>query len=164
MPEYHFDVAHPDRPDWLWFLFSSDDGDEWAGAFRQGFNPLWSGIVSGDNRHFYVLSGGVGYCLDVEDREVTAILHGFYTSVIAIPGTSATAFADFDKVTIVGPSGPIWLTPRLAWDGIRLVSATPSQISGIAETGQGPADDRTFQIDLLERSVAGGYTKDFPPE
>ncbi len=164
MPERHFAIEHPERPDWLWFVFMSDDGDEWAGAFRQGFNSLWSAIVSGDDHHFYVLSGGVAYCLDADVRDVTAILRGLYTSVIAIPGTSDAAFADSNDVTIAGPSGLIWRTGRLAWDGVRFVSATPSRVTGVAETGHGPADDRTFQIDLVTRSFTGGYTKDFPPE
>lgn len=111
--------------------------------------------------HAVVVAGGC-YCVDLESQEISFTLASpSYTDVIAIPNTSRAALADFDAVTIIDTVGVEWTTPRIAWDGVRFTAATERNVIGVAETGHGAFDERSFQIDLAKREVTGGYVHIF---
>lgn len=162
--EHHFDMPSPESSNWCWVRFESEEGAEWFGCFREGCAHQRIKTASGDGLHFYILAGGCGYCIDAETSRLLGVLDtSLLTDVLAIPGTRDAAFADFSSVEIVSPEGIKWETPRIAWDGIRLLSASPTEVSGFAETSHGPGGDRLFRLDLVNKTVEGGYANDFVP-
>jgi hypothetical protein len=152
--ERHFDIPNPESSRWQWVRFESEDGDRWFGCFRQGQTSSHSKIVSPDDRFAYVLAGGVLYTIDAQEKALNAVdAAAQLTDVIAIPGTTKAACADFTRVIVTSPAGREWESPRIAWDGIRFIFATPDEIHGIAETAHGPQDEMSFRVDLRERIV-----------
>jgi hypothetical protein len=156
MPEHQFEAGDTSR--WLWIIFSAE-GDEWAAALRCGSQASWQKMATPDHRHFFVLAGGVCYVIDAESQRLAAsVEERLFADLIAIPGTHLAAVADHVRVAIVGLDGMVWMTPRIAWDGVRLIDATEMRIVGIAEGGHGIAEDEcSFEIDLRTRAVTGGH-------
>ena len=137
-------------------------GSPWSGCFRAGSSHRAArAIATADGRNVFVVLGGLWYCIDAEMKVLLRTSEDVgYSDVISIPGTPRVAIADFTKVTIASPEATIWVSPRIAWDGVRLTSASPTTIVGIAETGHGSDGDREFRIDLKSLTVLGGYVRE----
>lgn len=162
--EHSFETDAGESSAWSWVRFEDSEADDWYGAFKQGRVNRWHGIASADRRHYFIIVGGVLYCVDAAQRVLVCTPAGWsFQDVLAIPHTEQVAVADLTKVAILDPRGLVWKTPRVAWDGVRLLSATESFIKGIAETGHGPSEEAAFTIDLRSRETVGGHMKDFEP-
>jgi len=160
--EYSFATDAAKSSAWSWVHFEHPEGDEWYGSFKEGRVNRWRGIASADQRHFFIIVCGVLYCVDSAERALLCTLAGWsFQDVLVIPHSDHVAIADLTDIGILSPRGLVWRTPRVAWDGVRLLSATESLVEGIAETGHGPSGDVAFTIDLRSRSVVGGHMKDF---
>jgi len=147
---------------WIWIRFDSPDGDSWAGSFRAGRVAEWTKVVFADDWHAFVLAAGVCYSVDAEQRQLVGTLSGeTFVDVLSIPDGDLVAVADEIRVVICNPSGVLWTTDRIAWDGIRLLVASKDMITGVAETAHGPMEERPFTIDLSTGTVTGGYTEYF---
>ena len=148
--------------EWRWVEFKSAHEESWVGSFRAGRLPTFNSLACPDGRYVFVLAGGVWYCVDAQTRELLGCSSTCDSvALLPIPGGSHVAVADMTSVAILEFGRVLWSTPRLAWDGVRLVSASPTEIVGVAETGHGPHDDREFRIDLRARTVAGGHSEAF---
>jgi len=160
--ERHFESPVATTSSWLWVILEHEEGARWYACFRQGRIAHCKAIASADSRNFFVISGGVWYCVDAETQELRSSSgDSEFFDVIVIPGTSFVALADLTSLIIAEPRAILWRTPRIAWDGVRLVSASPTEVLGVAGTGHGPNDDREFRVDLVNRTITGGYAKDF---
>jgi hypothetical protein len=71
------------------------------------------------------------------------------------------AIAGLTAVTVADPDTVAWVSPRIAVDGLRMVTASSTSIVGIAETGHGVDDDREFRVDLGRRTATGGWVAEF---
>jgi len=161
VPEAHF-AAPSAHGTWVWVDFEPSMGSSWCGCFRAGLSHRAArAMVTADGRNMFVVVGGIWYCIDAETKRLVCTSEDFgYSEVISIPGTPRVAIADFTTVTITSPEATIWVSPRIAWDGLRLTSASATTIVGIAETGHGSDGDRKFQIDLKALTVLGGYVRE----
>jgi hypothetical protein len=160
--EKHFEADAADSGEWRWIEFESSDGDIWCARIRSGRIDVFNAIAWADERHAFILAGGVWYCIDAQTKDLRSqSTRGFFSGILPIPGSSRVAIADLSAVTIATPTDILWITPRIAWDGVRLVSSSPTEVVGIAETGHGREGDREFRIDLTSRAVRGGYVEDF---
>lgn len=162
MPERCFETVDGDAARWTWVLFESDEGDRWCGSFREARTRDARAVLSPDDEHFFVIAGGVCYCVRASTMEEAATIDGSaWHAGIALPDRRSVALADYTNVAVVDIDGSSWRTPRVAWDGIQLVHATGTTLFGIAETGHGPAEDRSFTVDLTTREVTGGHAGAF---
>ena len=143
--------------------FTSDEGEVWVASFRAGGIVPGRKLATPDGCHFFVLAGGICCCVDAAAKALTGVLPGpQYQDLVPIPGTDLIAIANWTEVDIASEGGRIvWSTPRLAWDGIRLTHATETHVMGVADNGYGPSGERDFTIDLVSRTVTGGYVADF---
>lgn len=156
MPEHHFQEPAASSSRWLWLQFSSDEGDTWAGAFRAGPNIMVDKAAASGDQIVFVLAGGVCYVVNGSTRRLITSLAGDYTDFLPIPDTESVALADFTSVSIAGTDGVAWATRRIAWDGIRLLQATSTSVSGVAEAHDVEPESR-FEIDLAGRAIRGGH-------
>lgn len=160
--EHSFETDAAESSAWSWVRFEDSEGDDWYGAFKQGRVNRWRGIASADQRHYFVIAAGVLYCVDAAQRVLVSTLAGWsFQDILPIPHAEQVAVADLTEVAILDRLGLVWKTPRIAWDGVRLLSATDSFVEGVAETGHGPSEDAVFTIDLHSRTAVGGHMKDF---
>lgn len=161
IPEHHFESGAADSTRWIWVLFESSEGESWAGSFRASSVGAWQKIATPDGEHFFVIAGGACYVVDARTQHMLRSLEEpDLVDVIAIPETHMVAVADFTSVSIVNSDGIVWSTPRIAWDDIRFVEATDTHVIGIAG-GYDAGLDRQFEIDLLTRTVRGGFLHEF---
>lgn len=161
--EAHFNAPGARSGAWVWVRFESREGESWSGCFRAGrSSPSSRAIASADARHVFVVVGGLAYCVDAKTRSLTSVsADSGYSDAISVPESECVALADLTRITISSPQAVLWVTPRVAHDGIRLIAASATELMGAAETGHGPAQDRPFRVDLVRRVVTGGFVDEF---
>src|SRR5260370_32595050 len=79
--EHSFEIDDAESSAWQCVHFEDAEAGEWFGAFRQGRVSSWRGVASPDERHFFIITGGVLYCVDAEGPSLAG----------RIPGSSADA-------------------------------------------------------------------------
>ena len=139
--------------DGLWLKVKPANGVGWIGVFAFGYRspPAFSRVLSSlDPDRVCVISSGAAYMVDTDEPEVweqipvTPVL-----DVRPIPEEGLIVFSDFTRLAAYGRSGLVWRSPRVCWDGLKIVSTTHETIEG---TGYDPTNSVTnesrFVVDL----------------
>ncbi|HLY99435.1 MAG TPA: hypothetical protein VKT33_10270 [Candidatus Angelobacter sp.] len=131
----------------------------WVGFFSKGFDSdkVANAVFScPDPDSLCVAAGGYGYVVNttdparwfqLEQRPVTE------TRVVA--EKKLLLFAGFLKVTALGPSGLLWTTERLSWDGITMLHIDGNTLHGMAWDAISDKEV-TFTVDLQTGKHSGG--------
>jgi hypothetical protein len=138
--------------------FTMAEGATWVGNFRPGIGGLDDVRSHPDGRQVLVFSAGALWCVDPESRTADEIEPAVF-SVWEIDGFS-DLLLDNQGLTLarLGPSGVVWSTRRISWDGFRNVRFEAGRLVGEAWTFDG---DRwlPFSVALEDGQVDGGsYT------
>jgi hypothetical protein len=106
------------------------------------------------------LAGGYAYlvdttapdhCLHLPLRPVTAVLPAVADNLLLLAG--------FHTITAIGPTGPVWTTARLTWEGLRMGELRDGKLHGL---GWNMLEDRElpFILDLTTgKHEGGGFTR-----
>ena len=110
-----------------------DDGQPWLATFA--FGEMANGpsgiFTTPDPQRLCVVARGAGYF-------VSTIAPSSWESVRVIPITDVRpirnheiiVFADFTRLVAYGKNGMKWETKRLAWDDLKIIEITDTQIKG----------------------------------
>jgi hypothetical protein len=139
--------------DGLWLKVSDAKGRAWIGVFAFGYSspPAFSRIVSSpDPNCVCVISNGGAYLVKADEPKVwEQIPLNPVLDVRSIPEHNLLVFSDFTRLAAYGSNGLVWRSPRVCWDGLKIVSVTRSTIEG---TGHDPTNSVThesrFVVDL----------------
>lgn len=134
-------------------------GGTWVGVFKYGYpspNTLSGVFKWPDPDLMCVVSKGRGYVVNVHDPSRYSVISAFpITAMAPIPEKGLVIFCDFLKVVAYSSKGLVWETPRLSWDGLKLVDATPDVVIG--EAWDAATDQWVpFSIDVETGKHQGG--------
>jgi hypothetical protein len=140
IPERWFDAAGP----CTWVRFEPSIASAWAGVFGAGGVVRSSAVVPfADGRHVLVIAQGRGYVVDGE----TGVLRyrtasEFLVQGLTIPQRDFVIACSWTHLFAFGTAQELW-SGDVALDGIRLGSATTSELRGEAWSG---SDWRPFTL------------------
>jgi hypothetical protein len=102
------------------------------------------------------VAGGYAYLVDTltPDRCLHLPLRPV-TQVLSAPQATLILFAGFHHVAAIGPTGLLWQSARLSWEGVTLTEVRDGQLHG---TGWNMHTDRElpFIVDLATGNHTGG--------
>ncbi len=139
--------------DGLWLKVSDAKDRAWIGVFAFGYSspPAFSRIVSSpDPNRVCVISNGGAYLVKADEPKVWEQIPLIpVLDVRSIPEHNLLVFSDFTSLAAYGTNGLVWRSPRVCWDGLKIVSVTRGTIEG---TGHDPTSSVThesrFVVDL----------------
>jgi hypothetical protein len=105
-----------------------------------------------------VVAGGYAYLMDTCDpARWEQVAYRPVTNVTAVAEHALLVFAGFHSLLAWGPSGRIWETGRLSWDGLRVTEIRGETLLGM---GWDMTSDREFEFKVNLKTgdhVGGGY-------
>ncbi len=109
------------------------DGELWQGAFLQGLGGVSGLYATPSPTTLCVVARGQGYWVPVLiPTDFLEVWCNPVKSVFAIPDRSIVVFASYTELAAYGPSGMLWLTDRLSWDGLKITEVTAQHVRGFA--------------------------------
>jgi hypothetical protein len=144
--------------------FRPEDRPAWVGNFVRGLAAFdWVGAHPNEHDAL-VVAGGQGYVVDTEGRTLISTFGGAIVASIRYPPQRAVIFNHQGLFfEAVGPSGRLWKSRRISWDGMRSIEVHEAILSG--ESWNALDDSwRKFRLDLITGAVMGGaYPEELPP-
>jgi len=144
---------HRPEHDGLWLKVKAVDGRSWIGVFAFGdpSSSTFSRVISSpDSSRICVVAKGNAYIVKVDEPHIWEQIPVIpVTDVRLLQEERLLVFSDFIRLAAYGSSGLVWQSPRVCWDGLKIVSVTRETIEG---TGDDPTNSIThesrFMIDL----------------
>jgi len=144
---------HRSERDGLWLKVKAANGRAWIGIFAFGYpSPATSSrvISSPESSRMCVVAKGNAYIVKAHEPEVWEQIPVIpVIDVRLIPEERLLVFSDFIRLAAYGSNGLAWRSPRVCWDGLKIVSVTRETIEG---TGYDPTNAITresrFVVDL----------------
>jgi hypothetical protein len=133
--------------------FQTDAGAAWTGNFKPGLNGLTQIEDHPDGRRVLVFSGGDLWVIDPSTQEAESVAFAIDArwtfAKDLILSRQGLAFLRF------GPSGVVWHTRRLSWDGFDEVRIVDSYLYAVAWSA---VEDRWIpcSVDLISGLSQGG--------
>lgn len=140
----------------LLFEVSSAVREPWVGSFECGPGGLTGVFATPSPDVICIVVRGQGYWIPVQSPEGYQIIRSIpIREVLASPSRGIMVFVDDTRLAGHGDAGPLWVTERLSWDGLRVTEVTPNRIKG---TGwDSPASkDVPFCVDIDTGATQGG--------
>lgn len=135
--------------------FTTSTGERWTGNFARGHGSLDAVRDELGPRSTIIIAGGTAYRMDIESKtasEVTWLAD--YIEYVA--GHNVIIIGNGLWFDALGPSGVIWRSRRISWDGMRSLRSDGQEIHGEAYSPMGPPDWLPFKLDLMSGDVEGG--------
>ncbi len=132
----------------------------WIGNFQRGPEGL-DGVFSTPSPSVVcVVARGQGYLVPVGEPTRYLVVDAMpVREVRAIVVKGLLIFVDYVKLVAYGPSGFLWKTRRVSWDGIRLTGVTPECISGFGRDAL-RGTEVAFSVDVDTGRSEGGSSPD----
>ena len=135
--------------------------EPWIGTFAFGTisSKGKNGLYSWPNPQILcVVSQGQGYLVHVEEpTNYEMIKVDPVLDVIPVAARKIVVFANYTELIAYGESGPVWVTDRLSWEGIKLTRVTNNHIEGEVWDPRVEANV-AFKVDLSNgRHEGRGY-------
>lgn len=140
----------------LWFKVSPLDSKSWIGGFECGPGGVTGLFATPSRQVLCVVTKGQGYWISVLDPANYEIVRSIpIQDVITVPGERKLVFVDHTRLAAYGPSGFLWLTDDLSWDGLTVTEITADTIRGTA--WDSPANrEVSFSVDTELGASEGG--------
>jgi hypothetical protein len=139
--------------DGLWLKVTAASGKRWIGVFRFAFPspPAFSCVIDSlDPNRLCVIAKGAAYLVKTDEPEAWEQIP--LVPVLdyrAIPDAELLVFGDFTRLVAYGRSGFAWRSPRVCWDGLKIVSVHRGIISGIGcDPTNAVTNESRFEVDL----------------
>jgi hypothetical protein len=139
--------------DGLWLKVTAASGKRWVGVFKFAYSspPAFSCVVDSlDPDRMCVISKGAAYIVRADEPEAWEQIP--LVPVLdfrVIPDAGLLIFSDFTRLVAYGSSGLAWRSPRVCWDGLKIVSVYRGVIEGIGYDPTNPATHESrFAVDV----------------
>jgi hypothetical protein len=142
--------------DGLWLKVKAASGRAWIGVFAFGMrsSSTFSRVVSSpDPNRVCVIAKGSAYIVKADQPEIWEQIPLIpVTDVRLIFDVSLLVFSDFTSLAAYGSSGLVWQSPRVCWDGLKIVKVTRETIEG---TGYDPTNSITHESRFVVDAKTG---------
>lgn len=134
--------------------FNLDSGSEWLGNFQLGMGGVNAVLPEPGTDNLIVIAGGDGYLVEPSTRRCLRRFGGGIKEVFR-PRPDLIVCSNGLWMEGIGPSGVVWRSRRISWDGFRAVDVGVDMISGESWT---PLGDTWvgFTVDVRTGVVQGG--------
>jgi len=133
--------------------------DSWVGTFAFGTvsSKAKNGLYSWpDPQILCVVSQGQGYLVGVDEPTNYEVLNvDPILEVIPVRAKDIVVFANYTELMAYGKSGPVWVSDRLSWDGLKITKVSDNYIEGEAWDPRVEANVG-FKVDLSNGDHEGG--------
>lgn len=139
---------------------SNRAGDIWIGEFEAGPEGLTGIFATPCPDSLCVVNVGQGYLVPTLAPNRFQVIPTLPIKVVRrVPEASILLFVDYTRLSAVGVDGLLWETPRISWDGIRLVEVSRDRVRGIG--WDSPANNEVeFSVDIQTGMAHGGSSPD----
>lgn len=149
-PEQHFG-SHLNSK--LWVKFVDNRFDEWVGCFSKPYKSGLSVVLTNhDNTKGFVVAGGQGYLIDIQDRTLIKELDDYPLIESAIITTAPNYFlaGTFHSIYLLDNSGLVnEIKPDITIDGIYFRGQLNNKAIGDLATAENQySKDVGFELDL----------------
>jgi hypothetical protein len=129
--------------------------EPWVGNFQRGLSSFDGVHPHPNERDLIVVAGGQAYVVESTSRHLVETFGADLSWSRAFPEHQLVLFHNGIWFTAYGPSGKLWKSRRVSWDGIRVQSVEFPSLSGDAWS---PLEDRwvVFTLDMERGGVSGG--------
>src|SRR5215471_12811382 len=103
-------------------------GPPWVGNFQRGLGTFSGVMWHPGGRLLLVIAHGQAYLVDPESRRLASTPFDGISGVLEASGW--VILASFTDLMILSPHGGQWVSPRVAWDGIRNVRIEGGRLLG----------------------------------
>jgi hypothetical protein len=141
--------------------FSPDDAPTWVGNFQEGTTELRAILREPGTDRTIVIAGGTAYVVDVSTHACAHTFGGAIQEVFQVQ-EHLLMFSNGLWIEAHGPSGLVWRTRRVSWDGMRDLRLDGDALCGEAYD---PMNDEwaPFAVDVRTGEVTGGsYPRGLP--
>lgn len=137
----------------LWLRVKAGNGKSWIGVFAFGYSspPGFCRVVNSlDPNRLCVIANGAAYVVKADEPEVwDKVPVSPVLDVRLVPEKGLIVFSDFIRLTAYRGGTPVWRSPRVCWDALKIIRITGEAIEGV---GYDPTNSIThelpFSIDL----------------
>lgn len=132
---------------------SPKSGASWVGNFQMGCSYYSASVELHTNR-LAVIAGGLGYVIDANRREVQHTFGGDIMHIVPLPNCAELLAVSNTDIERHSSTHRVWLSKRIAWDGIGRVQLHGNSLHGYARH----FDDswHHFELDLATGQHTGG--------
>ncbi len=131
----------------------------WVGFFSKGFDSdkVAHAVFScPDADSLCVVAGGYGYVVNTTDpAQWLQLEQRPITETRVVADKKLLLFVGFLKITALGPSGLLWTTERLSWDGVTISHIEGDTLHGMAWDAISDKEV-PFTVDLQTGKHSGG--------
>jgi hypothetical protein len=139
----------------LVITFTASTGERWTGNFASGWGSLDAVRDELGPRSTIVVASGNAYLVDVDSKTASGITSpADYIEYAA--GQKVIVIGNGLWFDAIGPTGVVWRSRRISWDGMRSLRRDGEEISGEAYSPMGPPDWIPFKVNLASGDVEGG--------
>ena len=127
----------------------------WIGNFKPGVDGLEFAGQHPDGRHAVVIASGDLWIVDPDDRSAELLLSAI-EAALDVQDPDGWIFSRQGlALARLGPTGLIWHTRRLSWDGFDQLTIVGNEIKGLAWS---PLEDQwlPFRVDIRTGISQGG--------
>lgn len=138
--------------------FYPTESESWVGNFLGGATACDFVLDHPNEADVIVVAKGEGSIVDLENRTIREIIAVDIEEVISLP--SIVVFRGMVGFMAIKADGSGWHSPRISWDGLRIIEVRGTELLGTAYT---PSANEwvPFKLDLLTGHCTDGiYEKE----
>lgn len=118
--------------DGLVLRFEPAEAEPWLGMFPPGqMTPFAAILGSPDPRRVFVIVGGLGYLVDVIDRQAEMAEPVPVVDARVVLESGLVILIGYTQLTAYGANGLRWHTPQLSFDGVQLTKIKDGHVHGL---------------------------------
>ncbi|MDI1241523.1 MAG: hypothetical protein PSX80_06340 [bacterium] len=102
----------------------------WVGNFQGGLSSFSTAVEHPDGSSVVVVAGRDVYVVDPEDQDLVESFGGDFVSLVQIPEKSMLLFGSSIDFEAIGPTGRLWRSRRISWDGIKDIKLNAETLTG----------------------------------
>jgi hypothetical protein len=128
----------------------------WVGNFQRGYSSCDEVFAHPDGQHIVVVAGGTAYVVDVEGHNLVIHFGRDIEHIILVPSNGFVLLGNCCEFEALGPTGKVWRSRRISWDGMRNVSLAGTIVRGEAYAPWDPEGMwYPFEVDVMTDTVSG---------
>lgn len=127
----------------LWLKVTAASGRTWIGVFAFSASTFSRVVSSPDSSRICVVAKGSAYIVKVDEPEIWEQIPVIpVMDVRQLQEERLLIFSDFIRLAAYGSNGLVWRSPRVCWDGLKIVGVSRETIEG---TGYDPTNAITHE-------------------
>ena len=140
----------------LWFEVIPVGSELWVGGFECGPGGVTGLFATPSPSVLCVVAKGQGFWVPVLSPANYEMIRSIpIQEVVVVPGVRKLIFVDHTRLAAYGPSGFLWITDDISWDGLKVTEITTEVIRGTA--WDSPANREVpFSVDTESGVSEGG--------